>query len=69
MAANKRVYQEYKIVDLEGLNGMAIFWNQKSIDFLKRIANVGGDNYPESAAKIVLVNCPSLISRAWGAVT
>lgn len=64
---NKRVEQTFLIVDLKNVNIGKIFDN-KFKEFLKFIAVMSQDYYPEMLGKMFIVNAPFLFKGVWSVV-
>jgi len=63
MESGKNVDQLVTIADLSGLH--AGLMNKSSIEFLKRIAQIDQEYYPDSACKLYIVNVPWLFKAVW----
>jgi len=63
METGKRVDQLVTIADLSGLHTGLM--NKSSIEFLKRIAQIDQEYYPDSACKLYIVNVPWLFKAVW----
>jgi len=61
------VYQTCSIVDLKGLSKKQL--TKQSYRFLKFMAKIDQDNYPESMGKLFLVNVPLVFKVVWKLVS
>ncbi|KAL1918169.1 uncharacterized protein VTP21DRAFT_3435 [Calcarisporiella thermophila] len=64
-AAGERVEQTFTITDLKGLSLRQV---PMALGFIKRIAAIAQDNYPELMGKMIIINAPFLFSGAFNMI-
>jgi len=61
--AGRRINQLVTLVDVEGLNTSIL--STTAIEFLRRIAKIDQEMYPESSHRLYIVNVPWLFKAVW----
>jgi len=66
-AFRRTINKSFSIVDLKGLKFADL--SSENIDFVKAIAKVDSDNYPETMGKMVIINTPGIFNFAWKVIS
>ena len=55
------------LMDMEGFS-MFTHFNRTTLDVVTRLNNLGSSYYPETLAKLVVINCPYVFKSAWAVI-